>query len=620
MSKRDPNAVVDGISLILRGVNSGLPPISLGRDQLAWGVNCTTRGQYPTNRPGFVRRVLQFLDEDGIDPDLAEAFQGGIFQGAIAFERQAEIVTMISGRLYRITPDNWNVLDISVPNDPNPTNRYRAWFCEAEDYIIAQDGQSAAMLYNGATTIRSDPFGIHGPKQVPAGTAMVYSQGRVLVSLTNNRQFVIGDIVGGDSGTAINGFRDAVIYFTENDVINGGGAFSIPINAGAITAFRPVAQVDTSTGQGPTQIFTTGGIFSLNTPNDRTQWADVNFPIGTVSMVSGGATSDRATVNVNGDIWTRSLDGVRSFIVARRDFTSWVNAPMSQEVVRAIGGDDKDLLGYSSATLFDNRLIMTANPYRVWDHGIAHRSLIVIDFAPLAFLNTRVAPVWEGMWTGLQVFQVITGTFNGVERCFAFVLNASNQIELWEFTKDALHDYNGSENIPIQWSIETCGLNFPRSSNSNPTIPGGDLQSLDNGQLFVDSMAGDVSFSLQYRPDQDPCWHDWHSWNLCANTELCVSGDSPSVCVTPLNYQQQYRRPFRLPKPLEACDSVTNKPLNIGAEFQAKITVTGHCRLKRWELIAHDVQEEVTGLCAPNESCKTVECCDNSDLSYVIPT
>ena len=125
---------------------------------------------------------------------------------------------------------------------------------------------------------------------------------------------------------------------------------SVPINAGTINALRPVAQVDTSTGQGPTQVFTTSGVFSLNAPTERSAWATVNFPLGTVSMVQAGSLSDRATVNVNGDIWFRALDGIRSFMVARRDFSSsWVNAPMSRELSRVIDGGvlndlDVDLL------------------------------------------------------------------------------------------------------------------------------------------------------------------------------------------------------------------------------------------------------------------------------------
>ena len=612
MSLRDPKALFDGISLIQKGVNSGIPPISLGRDQLAWAINATFRNNYATNRPGLVKLNL---DLSGLTDGTL--FTSAIFQGASTFERRSQLVSMIGGRLYRIALDTWEVADITT-TDVNASNRYRAWFAEAEDFIIAQDGQSAPWIYDGAINKRSDSLGIHGPRQVPSGTAMVYSGGRLLVSLTNNRSFLVGNIVNGEDGTWQYSYRDSVLAFTENDTINGGGSFSVPINSGALTAFRPVAQVDTSTGQGPTQVFTTGGVFSLNAPTDRTQWATVNFPIGTVSMIQGGSVSDRATVNVNGDIWMRSLDGVRSFLVARRDFSSWVNAPMSQEVTRAFANDDRNLLGYASAAVFNNRLIMTVNPYRVWDHGIAHRALAVLDFAPINYLNDRNPPCWEGIWTGLQVLQVLSGTFNGVDRCFIFALNSINQIELWELTKAATFDNDGTSDIPIQWSIETCSCNFPRSTNPSPIIPGNDLQALQNGLLYVDSIQDSVSFSAHYRPDQDPCWQYWHAWSVCATQTLCGTPGS-EACVTPLSFQPQYRRPFRLPNPPNDCDPVTNKQRNVGAEFQVKLSITGTCRIKRLDLIAYDVQRDATGICAPNESCVADYCseCEN-DYSYTI--
>lgn len=616
MSRYDPRGFYDGFSVITQGINSGLAPVSLGRNQLAFAVNTTFRLGYATQRPGWIKRSLTFSDPD--DEGVESLFENNIFQGAAAFERRNQIVTMIGGRLFRITVDDWEVMDVSTVGDLNPSNRYRAWFTEAEDFLICQDGQSAPWLYDGATAVRSDTFGVNGARQVPAGQSMVYSGGRLVTTLADPTQFVVGDIVGGDSGTPAYNFRDAVLYFTENEIVSGGGAFSTPINAGPITALRPVAQIDTSTGQGPTQVFTTSGVFSLNAPTERALWGTTNFPLGTVSMVQAGALSDRATVNVNGDIWFRALDGIRSFIVARRDFSSWVNAPMSREMSRILDRDDRNLLGYSSAALFDNRMLMTVQPYRKWGHGIVHRGLAVMDFAPLAFMNTRVNPVWEGAWCGVQILQVLTGTFKGIERCFMFVLNDDDDIELWEVTRDRLSDNVNGDDVRIEWAFETGGLTFPRGPQAY-IGPGAEVQSLDGGELYVDSIDGTVTFNLQYRADQYPCWLDWHEWTICSTMELCGTPGS-FECVTPLAYRQQYRKPMRLPTPDPSCDEVVNKTMNVGREFQVRFNITGACRIKMLEAVAHDVQENVNDLCAPNESCVSVSCCPVDDLEYAIPS
>jgi len=608
---------MDGFTVVSKGVPSGAAPIAIPRDQLAWATNIDARTSFIKPRPGWEKRILRFENAAGvIDPALQASFEDAIFQGAIVFERQSKLVTMIGGHLFRIDPAFWNVTDVTPSSggvyDANANDKYRAWFAEAEYWVIAQDGVSIPMIFDGASTVRSDTIGAGGKAQIPIGKAMVYSQGRLMVAYSNGREFVIGDIVGGDSGTAPYNFRDAVLYFTENDVINGGGAFSTPINSGFITAFRPVAQVDTSTGQGPTQVFTTGGIFSMNLPYDRTTWSTVNFPIGTVSNVNNGALSDRATVNVNGDIWFRSIDGVRSFVVARRDFQTWVNAPLSHEESRGIDHDDKSLLSYASAACFDNKLLMTVRPYRSWGHGIVHQGLAVLDFEPVTAITERsMTPTWLGLGTGVEVLQVLTGMLNGVQRCFAFTLSPSSTIELWELSTGRTSDSNGVTNTPIQWTWETAAFPFVEGS-----LPGREMLSLDGGRLYVDEIEGDVTFTLYYRTDQDPCWHDWHTWTICATQVDCDVG---ATCGPPGSLRRQYRKPFNLPTP-SGCDDAVNKRLNWGREFQVRGVVTGWCRIKMLELLVHQEQEAVTALCAPNESCEIVSCCPPNDYAYAIET
>lgn len=611
--RRDPNVSYDGLSLVTAGVHSSTAPIALPRNQLAWANNIECRSDFMRPRPGWVKRPLTFASN--ID---RTHFENAIFQGSIVFERYSQIVTMIGGRLFSINPSLWNVQDVSTA-DLNASNRYRAWFCEAENWVIAQDGDSIPWIYDGTSAVRSDTLGLGGKAQVPIGKAMCYAQGRLHVSYASGRAFVIGDIVGGDSGTAAYDFKDSVLYFTENDVINGGGSFSVPINAGQLTAFRPVAQIDTSMGQGPTAVFTTNAIFSLNLPTDRTTWQTVNFPIGTVSNVANGMTSDRCTPNVNGDIWGRAPDGWRSFLVARRDFqAAWVNAPLSQEVSRAVDGDDENLLGYMSAAYFDQRLLGTTRPYRVWGHGIAHLGLVALDFQPVASLSERnPLPTWLGNATGLRVLQVLSGNVQGVPRCFVFALSATNKIELWELTRTAHFDSDGTQDVPIAWSFETAAFSFqsPGGQGSGAsTLPGRELWSLDGGRLFVDEIEGTVQFTAYWKPDQDSCWHLWHSWSVCADTSPCPL---PEDCGCP--GVAQYRKPFRLPEPRDAaCDTSVDKPPHIGREFQVRIEITGRCRVKMLELIAHAQEEDVAGLCAGNEECVTVRCTPPDDYGYLI--
>lgn len=610
-----------------------MAPIALPRNQLAWANNIDCRTDFMRPRPGWVKRPLSFIGNTGTDPvispsDVHALFENSIFQGAIVFERYSQIVLMVGGHIFKIDPAFWKVTDktplrtLTPPVfDANAPNLYRAWFCEAENWIVAQDGNSIPWIYDGTSVVRSDTIGTGGRVQVPIGKAMCYAQGRLHVAYASGRAFVIGDIVGGDSGTAAYDFKDSVLCFTENNVINGGGSFSVPINSGLLTAFRPIAQIDTSMGQGPTAVFTTNAIFSLNLPTDRTTWQTVNFPIGTVSNVANGMTSDRCTPNVNGDIWGRAPDGWRSFLVARRDFQSaWVNAPLSQEVSRAVDDDDQNLLGYMSASYFDQRLLGTTRPYRVWGHGIAHQGMVQLDFQPVASLSERSPlPTWLGNATGVRVLQVLSGNINGVQRCFVFALSAANKIELWEVTRKSAFDSDGTQDVPIGWSFETAAFSFTTAVSVAGTtavsLPGRELWSLDGGRLFVDEIEGNVSFTFYWKADQDPCWHLWHSFSVCSNVSPCPIPDDcgcPGVA--------QYRKPLWLPEPRVAgCDDANDKPYHIGREFQVRAEIVGRCRIKQLELVAHAQEDDVTGICAGNEACSIVRCAYTpNDYAYLI--
>ena len=604
--------VVDGVQSITRGVNSGVPPNTLMRDQLAWLINGTTRGGFPMNRPAWKKLGLRFVDSTNtLDTTLRDNFEDGLFQGATPFTRQNQLVASIGGRLFTLNLSDSIVTDVSISGDLDRADLRRVWFIEAEDFLIRQDNQAAPIIFDGASTRRSNSFGEEGLKEVPTGNVMAYVNGRLWVALPDRQSFVAGDIVYGPSGTPVYGRRDAILKFTENEFLNGGGAFPVPAHAGQITAMAPVAQLDTSTGQGPLQVFTQSSVFSVNTPTTRTEWQNVTYPIQSLSVIAAGATSDRATTNVNGDIWFRSLDGVRSFMVARRDFGTWANTALSKEMDRTIRRDDLDLLSYSSAVLFDNRLLMTAVPHLEWDHGTVHRGVMVLDFNPASALTERASPVWDGIWTGLNILQLVRGVFNGVERCFAFTLGDDNDIEVWELTRDAANDFDGSVNVPIQWSVELPSLNYADK--------GWSLKQLEYADFSYDSLAGTVEFDLDYRPDQDPRWQNWHTWSNCATLENCLTLDPATGCSTspPANLHTQYRKRVRVPRPANDCDSITGSPYRQGYEFQPRLTITGPCRLKRARFWASGVTEPTVGACPSSDTCTTLEVC-NDDFSYSI--
>jgi hypothetical protein len=474
---------------------------------------------------------------------------------------------------------------------------------QALSYLIIQDGSSLPLILGDGGMRRSRPYTLGGD-EVPVGTVMAYSNGRLWVALEDRQSFMFGDLAYSITGTEFD-----VLTFTENELWGAGGAFVVPNNAGPITAMRPITVQDTTTGQGPLQVFTSQGSFSVDAPFAREDWINLQSPIVTISMIGSGASSQNAAQNVNGDIWYRARDGVRSFVVARRDHGTWVNTPLSREVDRILNRDTEVLLEYSSAALFDNRLLITCSPYRAQEtdgtmHGVAHRGLVALDFRSTASMLERSQPVWEGLWTGLQILQLVPANFDGMDYLFIFTLNADNEIEMWEMARNARFD---SLDNPIEWGLESRAFQFIDQGWSRVR--------LQTAEMWVSKLFGNVDFDLKFRPDQSWNWQDYHTWSKCASKGLCaIDCTSPTPFAFP---QNQYRPRTLLPIAPNDCETAAGKPYREGFEFQVKLTMTGACQLHRMRLSATQVAEQSREVCPGEEVCVADSGCETSPFSYV---
>ena len=460
--------------------------------------------------------------------------------------------------------------------ETNPAHIQKGWMVQAEKWLVVRDGQSIPLIYNGATVRRA------APNEIKPGRAMTYGMGRIWGVGVDDRTFRAGDLVFGSSGTVAEGFADAVLKETENIFLNGGGNFTTPSNSGGIKALRFMATLDTALGQGPLQVFTPNQVFSVNAPTDRTEWQNLQNPIQTISQVSDGALSQNSTQSVNGDLFYRSKDGIRSFILAVRQFGGWGNTPMSTEMARVLERDDRTLLEFASAIVFDNRFLITCSPVFT-QHGVYHRGLIALDFDLISGMRKKLPPAYDGLWTGLNVLQLVKGDFNGRERAFAFTLNADSKIELYELGAIGLHD-NG--NTPINWILESRLLPFPSRSSSGEM----DRKRLMNGEAWIDRLSGQADFDIKFRPDQYPCWVDWKTFSECAKSE-CFDVDPITGCLTVQEFREQYRPRLGFGQPPDTCDNVLGRPYREFFEVQVRLSITGFCRLKKLRLLAHEIEE-----------------------------
>lgn len=462
--------------------------------------------------------------------------------------------------------------------DLNPATRRQVWMQQAEKWMIVQDGQSVPIIYDGASSTRAVQGG--SKPQISAGRMMAYWLGRLWWANPDEYHFRAGDQVYSSSGTPANRQRDAVLYQTQNTFLTSGD-FSVPSNAGKIKAMKVMAVLDNSLGQGPLQVHTPSMVFSCTASADLTTWQTTNNPILGVSQFANGGLSQYSTVLANGDMIYRAVDGIRSLIMGRREFQTWGNVPQSRELNRILPFDQQDLLDFSSAIIFDNRLLMTAAPVPS-DRGVYHRGVAVMDMDILSSLRGKEPSVYDGIWNGLKTLQFVKGTFGNTERAFAFTLTDQGTIELYEILKTG-QGYFDNDTIPIIWTFETA--DFYRANAADPKKK--KLLRLVDGEISIGELRGQADFQVFYRPDQSACWRFWRSFSVCATG--CEPAEDPYECVVPSQDLPQYRTRLGFGEPSDECDPSTNKPFRVGYTFQVKVIVQGSVLIKA--LKVRSVQE-----------------------------
>lgn len=608
----DTNRLQDGYVSLEGGVDSSLPSALLNPNQVSWAVNTTFRDGWPKPRPGFRKIPLTFPTEY-----VRSGMQDGYFQGAgtyITDDRRAFLAISVSGRIFTIEiRPSFPVAELTISGDPNMTTLPHAWFQQAERWLIVQNGMNVPFLYNGSGARRAED------KEVPVGGPMAYGKGRLWVA--RGSLYFGGDIVWGDPDLG----RDTVVRFTENDFLNEGGAFAAP--DGPITGMTFAANLDTSLGDGDLLVGTPSTIYAFNAPIDRTAWKNTDYPLQRYAVREFGAISHESMVLFNNDVIYRSSDGIRSLAYTRRDESDqWGSAPISREISRALAFDTSARLSEGSGVNFDLRAMFTVQPQLDSAHGVWHRGLAILDFNRVGGTGRNLPPIWEGVWTGLRFLRVLQVTVSGIPRCFAFALSNAGQIQLWELTRGAAFDFDGSDDVPIEWAVESRGMTFGNPNN---------VKRLMGSVQWMDKILGEVQVSAKYRADESECWRDWATWNDCVKYRACDDAEEcseyPGTMVRPVETYRAQTRPFvGLPQPPDIPEQQTGGFTRDGYEFQVRLECSGYFRLKRFVAIAHEPEQplygnltnttcpDVTVPDCPTGTCPGVTCCDPDDYGYRI--
>lgn len=542
-----------GFATLEGGVNSSVAAAIIQPNQVSRAQNVTFRGGYARTRPKFDGVPITWADEEFETWCNSHAVQGKCYYKNPSGD--ALIVASVGGRIFSFRYRGYDFLAQELTPSTGRNSQYlpHAWFQQAGPYLIVQDGQSRPIIINGASSRRSNIMA----NEVPVGRQMAFVNGRLAVVLNDKRSIAFGDLYGVTT--------TSVLEFTEiaGAPEDGGGVFSIPVEAGEITGCVVTAQTDTAAGQGILLVSTDSAVCSFNPVFQRSQWANIQFQ--SVALIGSGFSSDGLAV-VNGDVWGRSTDGIRSFIMARREFTGWGNTPQSREIQSTLEADTPFLLDFSDAVYFDNRLIMTVSPLGYLGSGCYHRGLAVLNFDGISTLRSKTEPAWEGIWNGIQPFGLVVGRFAGEERCFALAFNSG--FEIWEITKTYGAD---DDTTRIQAFVET------RSFDYGSVLIKKQMQA---AEFAADQMLGTIDFTFLFRPDQYPCWQDWAAHSECWTDRTC-DNDVIGACITVGNYSAGYTPKQNLPKASGDCNVAVDAPTTIFYSIQFRLEWVGQARI-RW--------------------------------------
>lgn len=565
-----------------KGISSAVEPELLADTQFAWGANLDVRGGKPKTRPNFELRLN---------------LPNGLFQGADYFGVQnGMMVVSIRGHLYRIRVNNRSFAHEEIGLEfVNSGVLKQVWMCQTVETLVIQDGQSNAILYDGSTAVRATGT------QVPRGRMMAYGNGRLWLAL-NAKELVAGDIRTRAPGSELN--------FTESNYFTGGGSLFFPRGITGLS-FIPV------TGQADYGALLAFGLdYSKAIRADvtqRDQWASIpGFEQSLLNSV--GSAGQWPIVSVNQDLyWRDSNGGIRSIRNSLADEQGPGSSPVSREVSRLTDYDSQRLMPWCSGVYHDNRLLMTSSPFLLQTGAVGWKNLISLDFAPLSTMQGKAQPVYNGQWNGLNFVKLVSGSFQGKNRAFAFTTDSEGNNQLWEFGTGNRADMTGLCDSPVAITPNpiTAYLEYPRRNFGVAKH----RKRLERCDVWLSSVNGPIELKVYWRADNSQKWLQWDEGTACANT-TDASTEAPHVWKNLLPQERPQFKTFTIPENINA---ITGYAAQVGFEFQIRLVWTGRLKVHRmmtYGTLLEDpdyaLREEFVDDCLTNDV-------SGNEVPYVIP-
>lgn len=575
---------------------SGANPTVIPRNFCSVSVNRSFRFDENRTRPGLISLQLEFPDDDrkGNDRKLFEAgnCQGGTFYNAYPSYRPSLLVFSIAGSIFTVEVRG-NVGYVRRLISGNYPQFLHAWFAQAFEWLVIQDGGSKPILWNGLDAPRRA-----GEEEVPIGSVMASIHGRLVVASSDGtNQIAVGDIVYGRETTNTND----VIRFTETEYWAEGGAFGVPAFISDIMFMVPMPFLDTGNGQNELVVVGKDGAIALDLSGPRETWKDTR--VQRVSQIGGGGISSHGYCLLNADLIYRSTEGVRSYRNSRSEYQqTWQQTPISTDVRRWMGSNAGRYGQFCPMVSWNNQVLVGVSPLiakpNTMEAGFHHyhRGFVVLDAQPQSNTLRSGASIWQGLYTGIRPVSFVQGRIQDVNRCFALSYDQDGKNRIYEMTTNLRDDWFEGDKKKIVSFYDTGILGTSQQSSNF------DLKMLNGGQIQVSNLSESVNLSVSYRPESTPCFLPLYSQTLGCD---CPDYSDNKNCFTS-DIPQRDKRFF--PSAPATCAPGSTRPGNQMNSMQARVKVEGSVTVDRMAFKFTPKGQDESVNCAPS-TCKPAICC-----------
>lgn len=602
--------VADGTIDFSGGQNASQGPDRVPEDSYFSAINTSAKTGGLSPRDGLFKKDLIY-PEGGIRVNSSffrtykEIFLSGKYQLSVPYSIGAThyVVIVVSGIIFLLNKSTLRMEVIPIEGGSSLNeSASRLNSSSAGRFLVIYDYPAYPVILYGRQATRSTAYS-YG---VPISVLGAFNESRLFIGNAGN-EYTAGDPVGNPLTP------DAPITFEEVEAPNApyvGQVFSLPTHDinDPITAMLFLPSVDTSTGIGPLLISTKKGIWSVQSANARATWRPEDF--ATLFLYEAGIAGKRAYTYVQSDLFFISSDGqLRSASMARDEQRKWAKVPMSREVKNWLKFWDKDLVQFAAVSYFDNKIILTCNPYRVSaltkggkaTTDYTHGGFVVMELENISTLGQTGKPAWAGLWTGIRPMDFCVTD----DRCFIFA-KEDGQNAVFELMPGVTVDYADGKFRDIESVVYT------RMYDCKDSFQDKELKSLD---ISLTNLRGDFSLETYFKPSHGASYTKWrkfkHSapFNTCSVPTKCFNGFAPHALS---------RLTLGSPDDYNSCDPVSKEFNRKFRKVQLKFKIKG----RDWQI--RDLKlRAITGTDDPKDnSCVSygdVPVCSECNSDWVIP-